>query len=1135
MSRVKKHKYYLLAFYSFIIVATILFGCKDKQQTLFESLGPGQTNILFTNEIVETQMLNVMQYEYLYNGGGVGIGDFNEDGLPDIYFTGNTVENKLYINKGNFKFEDVTLVSGVQGKEGWKTGVSVADVNGDGLLDIYVCYSGLGTKEDRSNQLFINKGNNKDLIPIFIDAAAEHGLDVPGSFSTQAAFLDYDIDGDLDMFLLNHSKTFYAPFYNSTKLRNLRHPSFGNSLYRNDNGKFTNVSTTAGIYGGGLNFGLGVAISDFNQDGFSDILVSNDYDEQDFLYLNNGDGTFIDATQKSFGHISKYSMGNDAADLNNDGLVDLVTLDMLPADNYRQKLLKGPDEYDRYQLAVDSSYHRQQMRNMLQLNRGIDKEGIPKFSEIGQLSGISNTDWSWAVLSADYDNDGLKDMFITNGYLRDYTNMDFMKFDVNEVLSKVRARGRELLDNKGKNEYADVIYELVKKMPSTKVRNYIFKNHDGLTFQNVGDLWGVTNPSVSTGAAYADLDSDGDLDLIINNTNELASVYKNTTDEKTKNNFVKIKLKGKDKNTFALGAKVWVSSDSIVQFLENSTTKGFQSSVDPILNFGIGKSNKANIKIQWPNGKITTQQNININKLIQFDETLLEPKFEIEEYSRPKEIFSDVTNDIGISFVHSENNFVDFKTDRLALKQNSRLGPKLSVADINNDGLDDFFVGGAAGQCDQLFVAQLNGSYKKKESECWKNNLDLETIDSAFFDADSDGDYDLYIVSGGSEYSLNSENLKNRLFLNDGEGNFQSAPKSSLPLAFSNGSCVTTGDYDNDGDEDLFVGGGVFPGNYPLSSPSGILRNDTDRLTGEVKFTIATNEVNPLLKQPGLVTDAIWVDINNDRWLDLVVVGEWMPIRIFVNEAGKLTERTSNLNLGKSNGFWQSLNEADIDGDGDIDLIVGNMGTNMPFKVTANEPLEVYAGDFRGDGLTSSVICSYVQGKSYPIASLDEMQDEFPLIKKKFLKYSSYASATIEDIFSIDQLKKAKHMSIYELQSLYLENKGDTFEAHPLPIEAQFSPIQGAIIKDFTGDNYLDVLLAGNFYPFRVQYGPSDAGKGLLLEGNGKGGYNVVENDKLGIWIEGDVRDLKSLKHGNTTNIIISKNNDSIQAIQLIH
>ena len=1115
----------------FFTFCMCLLGCKNKEPTLFVALNNSETGIAFVNEVVETEALNVMQYEYLYNGGGVGVGDFNNDGLTDIYLTGNVVENKLYLNKGSFQFEDVSHLSGVQGREGWKTGASVADVNGDGLLDIYVCYSGLAKEEGRSNQLFINKGKGDNNVPQFVDEAAAYGLDAKGSYSTQAVFFDYDLDGDLDMFLLNHSKTFYSPFYNSTKLRNTRHPFFGNSLYRNDGNNFVNVSESAGIYGSGLNFGLGVSISDFNQDGWPDIYVSNDYDEQDFLYINKGDGTFKDTSKKSFGHISKFSMGNDAADVNNDGVMDLVTLDMLPEDNYRQKILKGSDDYDRYQLAVDSSYHKQQMRNMLQLGQGLDDNKLPIFSEIGQMSGISNTDWSWSSLIADFDNDGKKDLFVTNGYLRDYTNKDFMMFEVNEAIAKASAQGKNLFDDKGKKEFSKIIYELVKKMPSTKIPNYMFRNRGDLTFENVSDEWGFSNPNVSTGAAYVDLDNDGDLDLLVSNTNEPLGVYRNTV-QKQENNFVKIRLKGTNKNTFGIGTKVWVKTDSLIQFLENYPVRGYQSSIDPVLFCGLGKSKKVNIKIQWPDGRITEDQDIKINTLLEYDQLASKPVDDKLNTGKDR-LFTDVTDSIGIKFVHHENTFVEFKVDRLALKQSSMSGPKMLVSDVNNDGLDDLFIGGASGQCDELFISQVDGGFAQSTLDCKGKFKKVESVGSVFFDVDGDGDKDLYIVSGGSELPLGSEQLMDRLYLNDGHGKFTKAHDHALPKAFSNGSIVASGDYDGDGDEDLFVGGGSMPGNYPNAALGGILRNDTDRSTGNIKFSLATDEVNPELRQPGLITGAIWTDIDNDSWLDLVMVGEWMPIRIFINNKGKLLERTKELNLSNTNGLWQSIESADMDGDGDMDLIVGNIGLNMPFKVSPTQPLEAHIGDFREDGVLTSVFSSYIQGKRYPIASLTEMQDAFPLLKKKFLKHSQYASATLDDIFTPDQLKGTKTLRVNKLESLYLENNGGSFQIRPLPINSQFSSVLGIVANDFTGDNIMDLFLAGNFYPFRVQQGPSDAGKGLLLEGNGNGTFNVIENCKLGVFVEGDVRDAKMMKHNNNVNIIFSKNNDSIQVVRL--
>ncbi len=1120
----------LLPFYIVIIAFS---ACKSKTETMFSKMAVNKTNISFENHLEETEELNVMQYEYLYNGGGVATGDINNDGLVDIYFTGNTVENKLYLNKGNFVFEDITEKAGAAGKKGWKTGVSMADVNGDGLLDIYVCYSGLGTDAQRASQLFINKGIKNGVEPVFEEQAAAYGLDAPGTYSTQAVFFDCDNDGDLDMFLLNHSKTFYSPFFNTTKLRNTRHPYFGNRLYRNDDNHFTDVSEAAGIHGSGLNFGLGVAVSDVNNDGYADLYVSNDYDEQDFLYLNNRNGTFTDCTAKSFGHLSKFSMGNDIADINNDNLPDIVSLDMLPEDNRRQKLLKGPDEYDKYQLAVDSGYKRQQMRNMLQLHQGLDKVGMPVFSEIGQLSGISNTDWSWSALLADYDNDGFKDLFITNGYLRDFTNQDFVKYDVQAALETARASGKELFGEKGKAESKKAIYDLVKKMPSTKVTDYMYRNKGNLTFENVSSSWGLGGPNITTGAVYADLDNDGDLDLITNYTNEAAGIYKNNAEKITGNHFLRIKLSGSGKNPFAVGAKLYLQTDSGNQFLENYTVRGYQSSVDPVLHFGVGKNKIVKkLTIKWPDGEISMIKNFKSDTLIALKqvETISDNR---NGNINIQTLFTDATDNAGIDFMQQENNYVDFKMERLTLEQLSRQGPKMSKADVNKDGLEDFFIGGPAGKSGMLYLMEKAGSFIQAKQQPWMADKNCEDVGSVFFDADNDGDMDLYVVSGGSEFQIGSPELQDRLYLNDGAGNFSKALNGSLPEEFSSGACVAAADYDKDGDIDLFVGGRIKPGSYPFTCPGGILRNDYNPKTKQVKFAVATNDVNPALREPGMVTDAVWTDIDKDGWPDLIMTGEWMPVKIFHNKKGKLEDITDKAGLAKSNGLWYKITSADLDKDGDVDFIVGNLGLNTQFTASAAQPLQIYSGDFGGFEKNIPIVCNYIQGKSYPIATFDEIQDALPAIKKKFLKYADYANAGINEMFPAEAVAKSTVFNVYNLQTSWLENKGNNqFELHVLPLEAQFSVVQGIIAKDFSGDGNLDILLSGNFYPFRVQYGACDASIGLLLAGDGKGSFKVIPRNETGLLIKGDVRDMIFLDDKKKGTIVVSKNSDKAQVIR---
>ena len=1105
----------------FLFSTFLLFlqACNHKK-TLFSQLESNKSGINFNNIINESPEKNVMVYEYYYNGGGVAAADFNNDGLCDLYFTGNAVENTLYLNKGNLTFEDVTVQSGVKGRDGWKTGVTVADVNGDGLLDIYVSYSGPVLKENLYDELFINTGLDNNGVPKFIEKAKDYGLDSPFTFTTQATFFDYDNDGDLDMFQINHGSKFYFPYFNTEKLRSQRHPQFSNRLYRNDNNKFTEVSEAAMVQGGGLNFGLSACASDINSDGWMDLYVTNDFEEQDYLYLNNKNGTFKDVSKFSTGHTSKFSMGSDIADFNNDLLQDILVVDMLPETLERQKLLKGPDEYEKYNLMITSGFHHQNMRNTLQLNQGNNNDGIPLFSEIGQLAGIYNTDWSWSALMADLDNNGDKDIFITNGFLRDFTNLDFLKYtyqDASEMAYK-------------KNTIMPV-FELIKKMPTTKLSNFVYSNNGDLTFENKTKEWGLDFPLMSSGAVYVDLDNDGDLELVTNNTNDKASIWENHSNELIKNNFIKIKLKGTRKNTFGIGSKIFVSQKERKQMQELIPSRGFQSSMDYVLNFGLGKTGgPIDVSIIWPDGTVSEIKNAKINSLLEINQAGSIKKDILPAGSNAK-TFIDYTAQSGFLYTHEENRYIDFKSELLLLYQLSMNGPCLAKGDVNNDGLEDVFVGGSAGYVSKIFLQTNKVTFQELKQSSFEADKECEDTGALFFDADNDNDLDLYVVSGGNEFPTGSLMLADRLYINDGKGNFRK-DTNAIPKEFSSGSCVKAADYDRDGDLDLYVGGKINGGKFPSPGYGGILRNETDKKIGKIKFVLATKEVNPVLKDIGMITDANWSDLNGDQWPDLIITGDWMQLKIFINKNGKLNE-LQNSGLENSSGLWSSILAKDFDNDGDIDFIAGNVGTNLQWKPTIQQPMTLYSLDLDENGKVDPIVCIRLDGKDYPLATRDELLEQIPILKKKFVFYKDYSKADINKIFTEEQLKKAKIFKLENLHTSYIENLGNgKFKIKSLPNEAQFSKVNAILSDDYDNDGKLDVLIAGNFFPYQVQYGKADASYGLLLKGDGKGNFYPVRNDKIGLYANGDVRGMVSLKSKNEELIIIAKNKDNIQVLK---
>ena len=1109
----------------------VMNGCDmQTSDTMFTILDPTSIGIEFQNIIQETQENNILRNEYMYNGAGVAVGDVNNDGLPDVYLSGNSVSNRLYINKGDWEFEDITTSSGTGGRKDWATGVTMVDINGDGWLDIYVCYSGntqgegynlpvIRDQPNRANQLFINNGCETGGIPTFSEKAKEYGLDVLGTFSTQAYFFDYDLDGDLDMFLLNHANTFYAPFVNTKKLRNLRHPYFGNKLYRNDHMKFVEVSKEAGIHGSGLNFGLSASISDINMDNWPDLYVTNDYDEQDFCYINNKNGTFSEVSHVILGHMSKSSMGSDIADVNNDGYADIFVLDMLPEDNHRQKLLRGQDSYERFQLAVDSGFHHQYLRNILQLNRGLGPDSLPRYSEIGQFAGISNTDWSWSSLLVDLDNDGLRDLFITNGYLKDITNMDNM------------SRTAEIYKEAAANRVEVNYLRLISDLPSTRLKNYVFRNANGIKFDNVTDEWGLTEATVSNGAAYADFDNDGDYDLITNNLNQPVSILRNNQQDKSKNNFIRIKLIGSEFNRQGIGSKIWLEMDDKIIFHEVFIARGYLSSSDPVITLGIGSSPIIKtLKVRWPDGRQTIVKALEPNKLIELNYTEAEFEIDTSLVGPNKSLLVDVTDASGITFKHKETDFMDFNRNQLMHLQLSKLGGRMATGDVNNDGNDDIYFGGAANQSGELYIGKADGTFALSKNQPWTKDAGIEDITPLFFDADGDGDLDLFVVSGGNSYETNSPQYQDRLYMNAGNGQFRSIT-NVLPVESTAGSCAIAGDYDRDGDLDIFVGGRHRGSEYPLNPKSFILRNDSKG--GKINFVNATREISPSLEDVGMVTDAQWADYNGDNWLDLIVVGEWMGVKVFQNENGKLSEQQL-ASLEKSEGWWTSIHQMDIDSDGDIDFLLGNAGLNSQIKASENEPVELCASDFNNDGKLDPILCYYIQGKSYPMHPRNELLGQMSQLSQKFPSYAAYADATLLDIVDMNFYEKAFKLKAYIMESCWIENANGNLILKKLPDLVQISSVNAFIDYDFNSDGIKEIIAAGNFFPYKPQIGMYDASMGCILQYSNDS--LVAEQSIISpLWLSGDVRDMALLSFNNGKKMVLVTRNNERPSLYVIN
>ncbi|GIV32083.1 MAG: hypothetical protein KatS3mg030_385 [Saprospiraceae bacterium] len=1107
----------------FILTSCLLLnGCNDNEHAdatavempadaRFELLKPEQTGVVFSNHITEDFRENILNNSYLYNGGGVAVLDVNNDGLMDLYFSATQEPNKLFLNKGNFQFEDITQKAGVAADRGIKTGVTVVDINADGWQDIYVCRSGKYISGDRANLLYVNNGDGT-----FSEQAARYGLN-DASASNHANFFDYDRDGDLDVYILNHPVAFED--VNKVRVKQEIDGSYvrlteptdqyeSDRLLRNDGGRFIDVSREAGIWNRA--WGLSVTVSDFNGDDWPDIFVGNDYIEPDILYINNRNGTFSNQTENYFRHMSNHTMGVDIADCNNDGLVDVVALDMIAEDNQRQKELMTTMLLDRYNNLVRFDYGHQIMRNVLQLNTGAPPFDGGPFSEIGQLAGISNTDWSWSPLMADFDNDGLKDLYITNGYRRDITNLDYLNYTVDSVR---RMGGLTPQNFKTIDDYLNLI-------PSTPLVNYMFRNRDGIQFDNATVEWGLAYPSYSNGSAWADLDNDGDLDLIVNNIHGDAFIFKNKTVEKGGANWLQIELSGPATNPFGTGARVRIRyGDNQLQYQELNPVRGFFSSSQHLLHFGLGPDTMVDVvEIWWsPDGKVQKLTNVKANQRLPLsyqDAT----KGTWDALPAPPPLFEKATR-TGIDFVHQEDEFIDFNRERLLPHKFSNLGPNIAVADVNGDGLEDFFVGGATNQSGVLFLQQRNGTFRRASSQPWQADAVCEDMGCAFFDADGDGDLDLYVVSGGSTFEAGAPQYQDRLYLNDGRGQFTKAT-DALPSITTPGSRLAIFDFDRDGDQDVFVGGLVVPGRYPTPPHACLLRNEGGR------FVDVCADVAPELQKLGMITDLKWGHLDADTIPELLVVGEWLSPRVFKLDGGKLRDATHQFGLENQRGWWNCVFIADLDGDGDNDFIAGNMGLNSRLKASEKEPLLLFANDFDKNGSIDPVLAYYNDGKLYPLPQRDMIIKQMPHLKKKFVFYRTYGKATMADVFPERDLKESQQLSVTTFATTWFENQDGKFIPHVLPVEAQFSPTNQVLFEDFDGDGQKDLLLVGNTSSPEVETGRYDAGNGVLLLGDSKGNWRFHPNRYHGFWAIHEARDVKPIRLASGRMLLLVANND---------
>lgn len=1078
-----------------LILLFSVAACKNRN-TLFREVSPSESGIDFNNKLTYSDSLTVLDFEYMFNGAGVALCDINNDGLQDILFTGNMVPARLYLNKGNFQFEDITAKSGLKA-DGWCYGIAVVDINQDGYSDFYICKSGNKTTpaSGRHNYFFINNRNNT-----FTDSAARMGLDDDG-YDVQAAFFDYDKDADLDMFLLRNSFV----RYNRNNAREMKPESETSAttakLFRNEgNLHFTDVSKEAGITKEG--FGLGVSVCDINKDNWPDLYVSNDFLTNDLVWINNKNGTFTDRANEYLRHQTYNAMGNDVADFNNDGNDDIVTVDMLPPDNKRWKLTIAGNRYDEFNNTLNLGYAPQYVRNTLQLNNG---DGT--FSEIAQISGVNATEWSWAPLFADFDNDGWKDLFVANGYKNDITNMDFITYGKRALfMGTPEANRKERL-------------KLLQNYPGIHISNYVFRNNHDLTFSNVSEDWGLDKPSYSNGAAYGDLDNDGDLDLVINNIDEPASVFENQTNKlNPKATWLKVKFKGPAGNRDGLETKLCLWQNGVMQYGYCAPVRGYLSSVPAILHFGLNDDKIDSVRVLWPDGKTQLLTNLTSNQLLTLDhQNAVNAPTQFGDIIKPS-LLSRVDSSLDINYVHREDDYIDFKAQPILQHTASHEGPGLASGDVNGDGLDDFFIGAAANSDGSIFIQQKNGKFLQNKLA---HDIHADYMGALLLDADKDGDLDLFVVSGGTTSEKKGNVYQDRLYLNDGKGNF-SVAMNALPVMDQSGASITAADYDKDGDLDLFICGRVSPGEYPVSPKSFLLRNDGGN--GTAKFTDVSAGHLPEDGKMGMVTSALWTDFDNDSWVDLVVAGEFMPVSFIKNNKGELAQQTL-LTIDSSKGWWNSLVAGDFDNDGDIDFIAGNKGLNQWLKASVKEPVCVYAKDYDKNGRLDPVLCHYNNGTEYIVHSRDDINSQMTAMKARFTDYTKWAEVKFKNAFLEDELADALVLKCETFSSAYVENKGaGKFAIHALPVEAQLSPIYGMLCTDIDEDGNLDVICVGNSYAPEVQTGRNDAQGMLILKGNGKGSFVV---DRTEFNTATDNKAVVSIQSADSSRLLLVSSNSA--------